>query len=122
VPLSLLKFLLVGSVNTLVGISAIYLLKWLMEASDAAANAGGYLVGLTASFTLNRRWTFRHAGALLPAATRFIAVFAVAYVANLFTVLTLIQEFGINGYLAQAMGVLPYTTLFYLGSRHIAFR
>src|SRR3954453_13266907 len=117
-PHSLVKFLLVGGINTIVGISTIYLLKWVLGASDAAANAGGYLIGITASFALNRRWTFRHVGALLPAATRFIAVFAVAYVANLCTVLTLVQKFGINGYLAQAMGVLPYSMLFYLGSRH----
>jgi putative flippase GtrA len=122
VPISLIKFLLVGVINTLVGLSTIYLLKWLSGTTDAVANAGGYLVGLTISFTLNRRWTFRHVGAVLPAAVRFGAVFAVAYLANLGTVLTLIHLFGINGYLAQAAGVPPYTTLFYLGSRYAAFR
>jgi putative flippase GtrA len=120
IPLSLIKFLLVGVVNTLVGLSTIYLLKWFSGTSDTVANAGGYLLGLTVSFTLNRRWTFRHAGAIAPAFARFAAVFAIAYLANLGTVLTLIQ-FGINGYLSQAMGVLPYITIFYLGSRYSTF-
>jgi putative flippase GtrA len=122
ISLSLIKFLLVGVVNTLGGLSTICLLKWLLEANDAAANAGGYFIGLMISFTLNRQWTFGHSGAVMPAAARFVAVFAVAYLANLGTVLTLIQQFGVNGYLAQAIGVLPYTTLFYLGSRYVAFR
>jgi putative flippase GtrA len=117
-PSSLLKFLLVGSVNTLVGVSAIYLLKWLLEASDGGANAGGYLVGLTASFTLNRRWTFRHVGALLPAAARFIAVFAVAYVANLCTVRRLFD--WDQRILGSSHGSLPYTTL--LSGTGIVFR
>jgi putative flippase GtrA len=122
IPTSLIKFILVGVINTLVGLSTIYLLKWFLGATDAIANAGGYLVGLTVSFTLNRQWTFRHVGAVLPAAARFITAFAIAYVANLGTVLTLIHQFEINGYLAQAAGVLPYTTLFYLLSRYTVFR
>jgi putative flippase GtrA len=109
-------------VNTLVGLSTIYLLKWVPGANDLVANAGGYLVGLTVSFTLNRRWTFRYYGAIAPAFVRFATVFAIAYLANLATVLTLIEQFEIDGYLSQAMGVLPYSTIFYFGSRYIAFR
>lgn len=121
-PASLVRFLLVGVANTLVGLSTIYLAKWLGGVGDSLANACGYAVGLVVSFVLNRNWTFRHTGAVLPAALRWLMVFVIAYTANLGTVLTLIHEFGINGYLAQALGVPPYTALFYLGSRYFAFR
>lgn len=121
-PTSLVGFLLVGVANTLVGLSAIYLIKWLGAVGDMFANAFGYAIGLMVSFTLNRNWTFRHSGAVLPAAIRFLMVFAIAYLANLGVVLGLIHQFGINGYLAQPLGVPPYTAIFYLGSRHFAFR
>ena len=123
IPSSLIKFLIVGTFNTFAGLATIFLLKWRLAMTDAAANAAGYLVGLTISFSLNRHWTFRGSTSALPAAAlRFVAVFVAAYLINLGTVLTLTGAAGVNGYLAQAAGVLPYTTVFYLGSRYIAFR
>jgi putative flippase GtrA len=121
-PFGLGGFLLVGIANTLVGLSTIFIVKWGFGAGDVLANACGYLVGLSVSFTLNRRWTFRHKGAVLPAAARFLVAFAIAYSVNLATVLLLIHQFGINGYLAQFLGIPPYTALFYLISRYFAFR
>ncbi len=115
-----LKFVAVGLANTAVGLSIIYLLKW-FGSGDVAANAAGYALGLMVSFVLNRRWTFAHSGAAVPAALRFLLVFAVSYLANLFTVLWLIDVLHVNGYVAQVMGVPPYTILFYFGSRHFAF-
>ena len=115
-------FLLVGVANTLVGLSVIYLIKWLGAAGDTIANACGYVFGLLVSFILNRNWTFRHSGTVLPAAIRFLMVFAIAYAANLGVVLILIHQVGVNGYFAQLLGVPPYTALFYLGSRYFAFR
>ena len=117
-----LKFFIVGIANTLIGLLAIYLCKWLLGFSDALANISGYIIGLTVSFLLNREWTFRHAGAMLPALVRFLVIFALAYLLNLATVLTAIHSFGVNAYLAQAIGIAPYTAIFYLGSRYFAFR
>ena len=117
-----LRFVVVGIANTLVGLLAIYLCKWQLGFNDALANITGYTVGLTISFFLNRGWTFRHSGAALPALIRFLVIFALAYLFNLATVLIAIHSFGVNAYLAQAIGIAPYAVLFYLGSRHFAFR
>jgi putative flippase GtrA len=116
------KFLAVGVLNTLVGLCAIYLCKWLGGIGDAAANAVGYTVGLANSFAWNRRWTFNHSDAMLPAAVRFVVVFLIAYLLNLGTVMTAIHGFGVNSYVAQAIGIMPYTIFFYLGSRWFVFR
>jgi putative flippase GtrA len=116
------RFLLVGILNTFVGLATIYLCKWLLGSSDVASNAIGYAVGLTNSFAWNRRWTFAHSGEVLPAVTRFVVVFAIAYSLNLATVLAAIHLLGLNSYLAQAIGIAPYTTFFYLGSRWFVFR
>jgi putative flippase GtrA len=117
---TLARFLLVGVMNTLTTLSLIFLAKGWMGLGDAAANALGYAVGLTLSFILNRRWTFRHQGSISRSLPAFLAVQALAYLLNLTCVLSLI-ELGVNAYLAQAMGIPPYTLASYLGSRYLVF-
>ena len=116
------KFLSVGMLNMLVGLLVIYACKWFFHAGDAAANAIGYAAGLTTSFTLNSRWTFAYRGRQLPALIKFLLVAAVAYGMNLLTVLVLIHYAGMNAYIAQAMGIPPYTLTTYLASKFIVFR
>jgi putative flippase GtrA len=115
------KFLLVGVVNTIVGLSIIFAAKAFAHFNDVWANVAGYGVGLAVSFALNKQWTFRFSGGALAALVRFLVVFLVAYFANLGTVLGLIR-LGVDSYWAQVLGIFPYTLLFYLGSRLYAFR
>lgn len=117
----LFRFLLVGVVNTLFGQSVIWFSMWALGLGIVAANALGYGCGIVLSFFLNRNWTFRHEGSQLPALLRFLAVNAVAYVANLLVVLAA-HRLGANGYLAQLCGAPAYTAVGYVGSRLFAFR
>ncbi|WHZ28993.1 MAG: hypothetical protein OJF51_003793 [Nitrospira sp.] len=119
---TLVKFAIVGVANTLVGLCSIYLCKWLLSFGDVLANACGYSLGLALSFFLNRRWTFRHSGPLIPSLLRFLLIFMLAYMSNLATVLALINAIGIDPYYAQAGGILPYTVIFFFGGRFVAFR
>jgi putative flippase GtrA len=118
---SVYRYLAVGVLNTLVGLAVIYFCLYALGTGNAGANALGYAVGIVVSFYLNKRWTFRHDGSALPALLRFIAVLGVAYIVNLVTVLLLADGFGMNRYLAQAMGIPPYTILGYVGSRLFSF-
>ena len=116
------RFLSVGVVNMVVGLLVIYACKWFFHAGDVAANAIGYGVGLCTSFALNSRWTFSYKGPQFPALGKFLAVAAVAYAMNLLTVLVAIRYLGMNDYLAQALGIPPYTVTTYLASKFIVFR
>ena len=116
----IVRFFAVGVLNTFVGLAVIYACKYFGQMSDVSANATGYVVALLNSFVWNRNWTFSHAGEILPAATRFFGIFCVAYVANLATAMIAIGA-GVNSYLAHAIAIVPYTVLFYLGSRFIVF-
>lgn len=116
-----IRFLCVGVVNTLTGLAVIYACKWWLQFGDVAANATGYAVGLVVSFTLNSRWTFRYDGPRGRAIAGFAAVAAVAYAANLATVMLCIHAFGIDGYIAQAIGVPAYTITSYLANKHFVF-
>lgn len=116
------RFGVVGVVNTLVGLAVIYLAMAALRFDDVAANVLGYAVGLAVGFALNRRWTFAHAGRVLPTALRFAVAFVVSYVLNLATMLLLRDHFGVDPYIAQAAGVPPYTIAFFLLSRYFVFR
>lgn len=115
-----LKFVVVGIGNTLIGLFTIYLCKWLLGLDDAVANICGYSIGFVVSFVLNKEWTFRHSGRLYPAMARFLVIFALAYLFNLATVFIAI-DVGVNSYMAHAIGIVPYTVLFYFGSRYFVF-
>jgi putative flippase GtrA len=114
------RFLGVGVLNTLAGLAIIYAAKGFLRLDDITSNVLGYGGGLALSFVLNRRWTFRHTGAAAPALFKFLATVAVAYGANLVTVMAAIHS-GMNGYVAQALGVPLYTAITYWGSRRYAF-
>ncbi len=117
---SAVRFGVVGALNTAAGLAVILGAKALLGAPDVAANAAGYGAGVLLSFGLNRRWTFRYAGRIGPALLRFLIVLAAAYLANLVTVLAALRA-GLDSYLAQAAGVLPYAIVAYLGCQRIAF-
>jgi putative flippase GtrA len=117
-----LRFLVVGCANTLVGLAVIYAALGLVGLGEVAANAVGYAVGLGVSFLLNKAWTFRYSGPVLLALPRFLLAFAASYLLNLATLWELIHGWGVNGYLAQAVAVVPYTVSFFLLSKLLVFR
>jgi putative flippase GtrA len=116
------RFALVGVANSLAGLAAIYLCKLFVGLDNVSANMVGYGLGILVSFALNSAWTFQYSGAVLPAALRFALVFLVSYGTNLGLVLLLITHWLVNSYIAQAIGVLPYTITFYLLSKAFVFR
>jgi putative flippase GtrA len=116
-----LRFGIVGLLNTVLGLAVIFAAKALLGLGDFAANLSGYGLGLMCSFLLNRSWTFRHEGRAYAAFWRFGVAFAVAYGLNLATVFGLRDAIGVNSYLAQACGVVPYTISFYLMSAYYVF-
>lgn len=120
--MTIVRFLLVGVINTLVGLGTIYSAMYFLGMGVVFANALGYSIGIVVSFSLNKTWTFGSRDRIVSTFPRYLLVLAVAYAANLATVLFVHARFDINAYLAQAMGVLPYTTIGFLGSRYFAFR
>jgi len=116
-----LRFILVGAVNTFLGLTIIFAAKGIVGLDDFVSNLLGYSFGLLISFFLNRKWTFRHNGRIFPTAMRFVTAFLASYMANLITVYGLRDGVGLNSYLAQAFGIVPYTMIFYLTSRYYVF-
>ena len=116
-----LRFGIVGAFNTVLGLGIILTAKAAFGIGDLAANALGYGIGILASFTLNRAWTFRNQTRILPAFARFVGAFLAAYAINLATVFGMRDGLNVNSYVAQAIGVVPYTLFFYWASAQFVF-
>lgn len=110
----------VGVMNTALGLAVIYTCMAL-GVGDVAANLVGYAVGFVVSYMLNSRWTFAFHGAHGPAAGRFLIVLGIAYLANLLTLLTARDAWGVGSHGAQLLGVLVYAAVGFIGSRAFAF-
>lgn len=117
---SIVRFPIVGLINTFIGLLVIYLAKY-SGLDDIASNLIGYSVGICISFFLNRKWTFSHEGSILPTALKFSVVTVVAYIANLLVVVFLLDEIRLNSFLAQAAAVPVYAAMTYVGYRWFVF-
>jgi putative flippase GtrA len=116
-----LRFAAVGVVNTMIGLAAIYALMYFWRCGPVAANFCGYLIGLAVSFSLNRLWTFKSAGAVADDLPKYLLVAGASYLANVGIVSAAVAGPIVNPYLAQLIGVSVYTLLFFLGCRLFVF-
>ena len=120
--MELFRYLLVGIANTVVGIGIIYLSMYFLHFNIVESNALGYIIGILFSFLLNKKWTFKSNDKIPSSFIRFLLIMALAYCANLETVLFSVDKLDLNPYIAQALGVFPYTAIGYFGCRYFGFK
>lgn len=118
--LQMSRYLLVGVVNTTVGLSGIYLML-LLGASDLVANALGYLLGFVTGYALNGKWTFQAERLGAASLMRYWVVVASAYLANGAVLLGLRESVGIPSHLAQLAAVAVYSVLSFTGLKLLVF-
>lgn len=112
----ILRFLIVGGVNTLVGYGVyLLLLPWLRY---EFAYAFGYLAGIAVSYALSSLFVFRqplHARS----AARFPLVYVVQFVVSLGVLRLAVETFGVPHWLALAVSIAVTLPLTFVLSRWI---
>ena len=125
---SMLRFLLVGVVNTLVGAGIMFLLYNLAGCSYWLSSAANYIVGGVVSYFLNKYYTFKNTERSWRQVLRFALNVAVCWLLayGLAKPLALRLLAGFDEKLqtnaAMLAGLCLYTALNYLGQRFFAFR
>jgi len=76
---------------------------------------------LAVSFALNRVWTFSSNQPVTHVLPKYLLVTAISYFLNLGSVLLATSYFSINPYLAQLLGIAPYTSCMFLGCSWFVF-
>lgn len=125
---TMVKFLLVGIVNTLVGCGTMFLLYNLAHCSYWFSSAANYVVGGFVSFFLNKYFTFQNRERSWKQVGRFILNVTVCYFIAYGAAKPLLlwalsgQSVSVQENAAMLAGMCLYTGLNYLGQRFFAFR
>jgi putative flippase GtrA len=103
---SFFRFLLVGIVNTIVGLSSMYILLHGFSLSYWASTFIGNIIGACVSYFLNRRFTFKSSAAVGKSMIQFAAVILVCYF--------------ISYYLGEKLALYCFSLLPFLGKKYAA--
>src|SRR5213080_3970448 len=98
---SFIRFLLVGVINTVVGLSAMYLFLHGFSWSYWASTFIGNIIGACVSYFLNRTFTFKSSAAVGKSMFRFTIVILVCYF--------------ISYYLGEKIALYLFSQLSFLG-------
>lgn len=125
---SMLRFALVGALNTLFGAGVMFALYNLAGASYWLSSAMNYLLGSILSYFLNKHFTFRNKEKSLAQIWRFAlniaACYLIAYGLAKPAALWLLVDASlkIQENVAMAVGLVIFTGLNYFGQRFFAFK
>ncbi|MBB6444369.1 GtrA family protein [Bacillus benzoevorans] len=125
-----IRFLLVGIINTMVGLTCMYLFLHGLGFSYWAATFLGNTIGACVSFFLNRSFTFKSSHSITKSIFRFIAVILLCYFVSYYlgeniVALLLSQQHSISAGMKTDIAVLTstilYTLLNYAGQKRFVF-
>ena len=125
---TVIKFLIVGVINTLVGTGTMFLLYNLAHCSYWISSAANYVVGGIVSFFLNKYFTFQNKEKSVQQVLKFVLTVSVCYfiaygAAKPLALYVLAgQSQVIQENIAMLVGMGLYTALNYLGQRFFAFK
>ncbi len=128
VDIKLIKFVIVGVINTLVGSAIMFGLYNLAHCSYWFSSASNYVLTSILSFFLNKYFTFNNKENSLKQVIRFIINIVVCYVLAYGIAQPLIS-FVLSGAsvtvrenISMFVGMILFTTFNYLGQRFFAFK
>jgi putative flippase GtrA len=125
---TLIKFIIVGTINTLTGTAIMFGLYNLAGASYWLSSAANYILVSVLSFILNKKFTFRHDGKVAESGFRFAVNIAVCYliaygVAKPLALMVLADcSKALQENIAMLLGMCLFTGLNYVGQKLFVFR
>lgn len=128
IDVKLLKFLIVGVVNTTVGVGAMFILYNIVHISYWISSICNYLIGGVLGFVLNKYFTFRNAQKsfkqIVIYILNLIVCYAVAYILakHLAYMLFITVSENIKDNIAMMCGMCLYTGFNYFMQRYIVFK
>ena len=128
IDIKLLKFIIVGIINTLVGAGTMFLLYNLAHCNYWFSSACNYIAGGICSFFLNKFFTFKNTEKSFKQIIQFILLLVICYLIAYIGAKYLIywifssQSIKVKDNIAMLTGEILYTVINYLGQRLIVFK
>ena len=126
--IKLLKFLLVGVINTLLGTGLMFLLYNCFNVPYWPSSVCNYIVGGISSYFLNKYFTFKNKNKSKREVLYFILLiiicYLIAYVSAKKAIYLIFTDYSekFKGNIALVCGAVLYTGLNYIGQRFIVFK
>ena len=117
----LLKYLLVGIINTIVGYGIIFFLMF-VGVSPEISNIVGYAVGISVSYVLNKIYTFQSKAHPKKEFPKFVLSLLASYTLNFLTLVLCIHILKINPYISQIISGAVYTISGFVFLKYFAFK
>lgn len=111
------RFLVVGCVNTLLGLGAIFTARQFV--GEVSANLAGYLLVVPLSYYTHREFSFRDTGNRVSTFSRYVPTVCAGYAANV-AVLRITLPMT-NPYVAQSLAIGCHVVTTFLLSRIFVF-
>lgn len=118
----LLRYLVAGGVNTLLGYGVFWVGLHHLGLSASAANALGYGVALCAAYILNRIYVFSTSSGSGMSIIRFTVAFMVAFAINQGVLAVGISLLNLRAEFSQVIAMAVYTVAFYVANKYYVFR
>lgn len=125
---TVIKFLLVGIFNTLVGCGTMFLLYNLAHCSYWFSSAANYVIGSIISFFLNKYFTFQNHEKSWEQVAKFVINVAICYIIAYGVAKPVVMHLlsgrsvRLQENMAMLVGMGLYTLLNYFGQRFFAFK
>ncbi len=116
-----LRFATVGVISNILLFLA-YLALTKLGMGHKAAMSTLYVVGVMQTFVFNKRWSFKHKGAVPTSLLRYWIVYALGYLLNLSVLMILVDQVGLPHQLVQGVMILVLAVLIFTAHKFWVFR
>ena len=125
---SVIRFIIVGVINTLVGTTIMFVFYNVFHLSYWLSSASNYFFGSILSYFLNKSFTFKYGKTDFKSIFRFTVNILVCYLLA-YGIAKPVMRYILSGYsvsvqenLSMALGMVLFVGLNYLGQRFFAFK
>lgn len=124
----LLKFLIVGVINTIVGAGTMFILYNLIHVNYWISSISNYVIGGICSYLLNKFFTFKNHEKSLSQFLQFVVLliicYLIAYIGAKYLIYFIFSNKPIQfkDNIAMLTGEVLYTVLNYIGQRLVVFK
>lgn len=120
--IKIIKFGIVGCINTLVTAIVIFVMMKIFSCDYKISNVWGYIIGVINSFVWNKLWVFQSRKTnVWKEMFLFGIAFLVAYGAQFSFLLVCVEHWDMNEYLATFLGLFIYGGINFVMNRVLTF-
>jgi len=116
------KFIVVGSMNTLVSFFIFFICYALLQYSYFISLVISYAIGILNSYFWNSLWTFGVKRTDIKSLIKFISVYIITFILNLFIVFILVDVYEVGVLVSQGFSLFVVSAVSFVAHKYWSFK